>query len=220
MAKLSREAQLRQAKEAKQKKFLFLLVPLFLGLVVWQGPKSYKALTGGAAPPPPPPPTTTTPSTTPTAPTATAPTGTGVSAAPGGSGLSETDPVVDPLEGQLHSFSRFESKDPFGGLSESAGGTTTAPTDGTGDGSAATGARASIDVNGASEDVAVGHEFPTGDPAFRLVSVSSRGAEIGIVSGSFSSGSDTIRMTVGETLVLVSETDGTRYVIRLDSVSG
>jgi hypothetical protein len=215
MAKLSQEARIRQAKEAKQKKFLLLLVPVFLGLVVWQGPKSYKALTGGAAPPPPPPVTTTTPVTTPTTPT-TAPTGVGVSAAPGGSGLNETDPLVSPLEGQLVSFSRFESKDPFGGLEQAEETTTTTtPTDG----GAVTGARAAVSVNGSSEDVAVGDEFPAGDPAFRLVSVTSRAAKIGLVSGSFSTGSETIEIAVGETLILIAETDGTRYVVRLESVA-
>ena len=42
-AKRRAEAMLR-AKEAKQKKLLLVLVPIFLGLAVWQGPKMYKQL--------------------------------------------------------------------------------------------------------------------------------------------------------------------------------
>ena len=46
------EAALLKQKEAKQKKVLFLLIPLFLGLMAWQGPKTYKSLMGGSTPPP------------------------------------------------------------------------------------------------------------------------------------------------------------------------
>ena len=34
------QAALLKQKEAKQKKVLFVLVPVFLGLAVWQGPKT------------------------------------------------------------------------------------------------------------------------------------------------------------------------------------
>ena len=46
MAKRPTEAIIRAQKEAKQKKLLLLLLPLFLGLVVWQGPKMFHALKG------------------------------------------------------------------------------------------------------------------------------------------------------------------------------
>jgi hypothetical protein len=215
MARQSREAALSKAKAAKQKKLLFLLVPIFLGLAVWQGPKTFKALTGGNAASPPP--SLTLPA--PTTPAVTTP------AAPGptsGSGLNETDPVIDPLEGQLVSFSSFESKDPFAGLGDDPAATTTT-SDGattTTDGSETdTAARAVIDVNGSSEDVAVADDFPASDPAFRLISVEGDTAKIGLVSGSFSTGTETIVIDVGETYILVSETDGSRYVIRLVSVA-
>ena len=54
-------AALLKQKEAKQKKVLFVLVPVFLGLAVWQGPKTYHSLMGGSTPPP-----TTAPTTAPT----------------------------------------------------------------------------------------------------------------------------------------------------------
>jgi hypothetical protein len=213
MARQSREAALTQAKAAKQKKLLFVLVPVFLGLAVWQGPKTLKALTGGnaaSAPPAATLPAATTPVAT--IPTATLP--------DTGSGLNETDPLIDPLEGQLVSFSTFESKDPFAGLGEGGAPTTTpdeTPTTGGEEPDTAT--RAVIEVNGSSEDVAVGDDFPASDPAFRLIAVEGATVAIGLVSGSFSTGTEVIKIDVGETYILVSETDGSRYVIRLVSVA-
>ena len=43
MASAKRNAEARlKAKEAKQKKLLFVLVPIFLGLAVWQGPEDVR----------------------------------------------------------------------------------------------------------------------------------------------------------------------------------
>jgi hypothetical protein len=213
MARQSREAALTQAKAAKQKKLLFVLVPVFLGLAVWQGPKTLKALTGGNAASAPPAATLPTPTT----PAATIPTATLPDT---GSGLNETDPLIDPLEGQLVSFSSFESKDPFAGLGDDGAPTTTpdeTPTTGGEEPDTAT--RAVIEVNGSSEDVAVGDDFPASDPAFRLIAVEGATVAIGLVSGSFSTGTEVIKIDVGETYILVSETDGSRYVIRLVSVA-
>ena len=50
MAKKGEEI-LRQRKEAKQKKLLFVLGPIFLLLMVWQGPGYVKMLTGGGSEP-------------------------------------------------------------------------------------------------------------------------------------------------------------------------
>ena len=50
MAKRS-AADIANAKEAKQKKILLVLLPFFLLLVAWQGPKMYKALFAPPAPP-------------------------------------------------------------------------------------------------------------------------------------------------------------------------
>ena len=48
MAKPKTEEILRRQKEAKQKKLLFVLAPIFLLLMVWQGPGYLKMLTGGS----------------------------------------------------------------------------------------------------------------------------------------------------------------------------
>ena len=68
---------LRKKKEHKQKIILIALAPVLLGLLAWQGPKTYKSLTAGAATPPPPPVVTTT------TPTTTGPTPAGFPGSPG-----------------------------------------------------------------------------------------------------------------------------------------
>ena len=196
---------LRQAKERKQKIILIALAPVFLGLLVWQGPKTYKSLTAGAATPPPTPVTTTTP----TLPTGT-PTPTGSPTNP--TGLPDSDPLLSPGTGQLVVFSRFVGKDPFRAKPTiSVGDDSDQPT------GAAT--EATLEVNGVSEAVKVGDVFPESDAAFRLVAVGTDTAQIGLATGTFSNGQETMTLKVGEELVLISEPDETRYAIKLISVA-
>ena len=197
---------LRQAKERKQKIILIALAPVLLGLLAWQGPKTYKSLTAGAATPPPPPVTTT-------APTLPGPTGTPTPTAnaTNPTGLPDSDPLLSPEIGQLVVFSRFVSKDPFRAKPTiSVGDDSDQPT------GAAT--EATLEVNGASEAVRVGDVFPESDGAFRLVAVGTDTAQIGLASGTFSNGQETMSLKVGEELVLISEPDGTRYAIKLISI--
>jgi hypothetical protein len=195
MAKRPTEAQIRAAKDAKQKKVLLVLLVPFIGILAWQGPKTYNALMGGTPPPPP----ITAPPVTPatTTPTTTAP-----GTEPGG--LPESDPQLDPLDGQLVSFSRFSGRDPF--VMPSIGSTQSQS------------AGATIEVNGESEDVAINDPFPASDPTFKLVSVTDSSANIGLVSGTFSNGQETITINVGETLELAAD-DGTRYAIKVVSIA-
>jgi hypothetical protein len=201
MAKQPSEAALRAQKEAKQKKLLLILIVPFIALLAWQGPKTFKALQGGS---PPPPPTSAVPAT----PTTTVPTGTPTVPSTGadqGGVLPDSDLQPDLLDGQLLSFSRFSGRDPFVRV--------TPPSS-----SQAASEGAAIEVNGTSENVGISDPFPASDPTFRLVSVTETAAVIGLVSGSFSNGDDTITINVGETLVLAAD-DGTRYAIKIVSVS-
>lgn len=202
MARRPSAADLFAEKQAKQKKLLFILVPLFLGLLVWQGPKTFKAFTGGAAAPPPAVPAGTTTTTPSPAPGTPAPSG------GGSSSLPDSDVRPDPLDGQLVSFSRFPGRDPFAIVSSprASGGS------GTPAASAAT-----VEVNGSGESVSIGDSFPASEPTFKLVSVEGQIANIGLVSGTFSNGAETIAISVGETLVLVAD-DGARYAIKLVSL--
>lgn len=200
MARQPSEAALRAQKDAKQKKLLIILIVPFIALLAWQGPKTFKALQGGS----PPAPTSAVPAT----PTTSVPTGTPILPGTGsdqGGVLPDSDPQPDRLDGQLLSFSRFSGRDPFAPVGSSSSGQSAAG--------------ATIEVNGTSEDVRVDDSFPASDPTFKLVSVTETAAVIGLVSGSFSNGDDTITINIGETLVLAAD-DGTRYAIKIISVAG
>jgi hypothetical protein len=193
-------ADIQKAKEAKQKKLLLLLLPLFLALVAWQGPKMYKSLF--AEPAPEAAPAATTPS--PTAPGAPST----ASAAPPAGGLADSEPLPSARSDQLLSFSRFTARDPF-----IAPGGAAPPTSGT---SQLTNT-AQIEVNGQSEEVVHGAAFPTADPVFRLANVTESGVEVGLASGTFDDGRQTVAIAVGEQVQLVGD-DGTSYTVRVVSV--
>jgi hypothetical protein len=194
-------ADIQKAKEARQKKLLLLLVPLFLGLVAWQGPKMYKAFFAQPAPEATPV-TTTAPSTVPGAPTT-------VPAAPAAGGLADSEPLPSARSDQLLSFSRFTARNPFiapgGGAAPPASGTSQLTN------------TALIEVNGQSEEVVYGATFPTGDPVFRLANVTESGVEVGLASGSFDDGRQTVAIAVGEQVQLVGD-NGTSYTVRVVSV--
>ena len=205
---------LEKQKEAKQKKMLLVLAPVLLALIAWQGPKTVKAFTGGeAAPPAPVPVATTTPA---------APAGPATSAAPAAgapAGLPETEQPYEALDGQLISFSRFDGRDPFDQSYAPATAPAADPSGGGADTSAEAPNTAEVEVNGAGETVSIGEAFPASDPNFELISISGQTAMIGLVSGSFSNGAETIAIEVGETLVLVADPDQTRYAIKIVGVA-
>ena len=193
-------ADIQKAKEAKQKKLLLLLIPLFLGLVVWQGPKMYKSLF--AQPVPEATPAATTPSSAVPGTPTTAP------EAPPTGALSDSEPLPTARSDQLLSFSRFTARNPFVAPSGAA-----PPPSGT---SQLTNT-AVIEVNGQSEEVAYGATFPIADPVFRLANVTESGIEVGLANGSFDDGRQTAAISIGEQVQLVGD-DGTSYTVRLVSV--
>ena len=214
-AKKTAEAALK-AKEAKQKKVLIVLAPIFLGLAVWQGPKMYGALFGGSPPPEAAPVATT-------APTSTTPVPPGTTPPPAGQ-LADTDVPPPPSPTKLISFSLFYGRDPF--LSphppSESSPTTPSPTPTTpGSGSGGSGEEeltAVIETNGVSETVSLGEEFPASDPTFTLVALTLEGATIGVVQGMFETGDATIEIEVGEEVTLVAAPDSTQYVVKLVDV--
>jgi len=211
------EAALLKQKEAKQKKVLFLLIPLFLGLMVWQGPKTYKSLMGGSTPPP----TTALPTTT--APTpGSAPSTPGAGAVVPPSQLVDTDAPPSLMDGQMSNLGVFPGRDPFSGgaIAPSAGDASTNGTGtGTGTNSTTTPTSARVEVNGAPEDVSIGDTFPESDPAFKLVSVTASAAMISLASGAtFTNGDQSEQIKVGETLTVVGD-DGSTFSIKLVSTS-
>ena len=221
MASKKVQAALLKQKEAKQKKVLFLLVPIFIGLIAWQGPKTFKAVTGGNAPPP----TTAAPLTT--APTpGSAPSTPGVGAVAPAGQLVDTDAPPSLMDGQMSNLGVFPGRDPFSGgvitpgvgdVSTGGGGTGTGT--GTGTTSTTTPTSARVEVNGAAENVSIGDAFPESDPAFKLVSVTASSAMIALASGAtFTNGDRSEQIKVGETLTVVGD-DGSNFSIKLVGTS-
>jgi hypothetical protein len=214
MASKKAAAALLRQKEAKQKKVLFVLVPVFLALIAWQGPKTFKAVTGGNAPPPTP--TTAAPATTTGAPTPGSAPSTPGAGAPASSDLVDTDAPPSALAGQLTNFSVFPGRDPFSGGSTSSGTSGGTTTGGTSTGATPTSAK--IEVNGSTEDVTIAGTFPRSDPVFKLVSLTSTSALISLASGAkFTNGDTGEEIKVGESLT-VNGDDGSSFTIKLLSV--
>jgi hypothetical protein len=210
MASKKVQAALARQKEAKQKKVLFLLLPLFLGLMAWQGPKTYKSLMGGTTPPP-----VTAPAPRATAPTpGSAPSTPGAGAVVPSSQLVDTDTPPSALEGQLDNLGVFPGRDPFSGGAVAP----VAPTGGTSTGgttSTATPTTARFEVNGATQDVSIAGTFPEDDPVFKLISVTEDSALVGLTSGkNFTNGDPSEQITVGETLSVTGD-DGSTFSIKL-----
>ena len=216
MASKKAAAALLKQKEAKQKKVLFVLAPVLLALVAWQGPKTFKAVTGGSTPPPPP--ATATP-TTPGAPTPGSAPSTPGAGAPASSQLVDTDTPPSALAGQLTNFSVFPGRDPFsGGATSSSGTSAGTSTDSTGTTTGATPTSAKIETNGNTEDVSIAGTFPNSDPVFKLVSLTANSALISLSSGAkFTNGDASEEIKVGETLT-VNGDDGSSFSIKLLSV--
>jgi hypothetical protein len=242
MAKRKAGEILRKQKEAKQKKLLLVLVPIFVLLVVWQGPSYLKMLKGSDEPAA----TETTGETVPTgtapdpsvapAPSTATPDGGTPAASPiGAAVLADSDRPSTADTGQLVSFDRFRSKDPFRQIvkdddgSGDTGGTVTAPTNpggGSGSGGGSGGGSddglapvsAVLEVNGVKQKVELDGAFPESEELFKLVRLSRTSAWIGLVTGEFSNGKDSIEVDVGDTLNLVSQPDGIRYTIKVVSI--
>ncbi len=245
MARKKKTADAAKDKAAKQKKILILLV-VFLALAVAYAMKTMSSLnsgsTGGSGKPqavaagqiaPP----SSAPAALPAAPSLAAtplpvdPAAT--AAAPSGTDASSLVSVVVPKagQGQLESFTRFASKDPF------AAGLPATPSSGGSKGSGSSGSgstpttppappspppsSAVISVNGSSESVSSGMNFPAANPVssanglFQLVSLTAHAAKVAIVGGSYAGGSPTVTLKENKPVTLVNTADGTRYTLVL-----
>jgi hypothetical protein len=169
-----------------------------------------------------------------------------VASSAGGDGLVDPDAVPAPTSGQLLSFGLFRTKDPFrqqldvngptgaAGVTSGTSGTKTkqpkGPTGATGPktsgGSTTTvppvrvvPTTAVISLNGSPETVQVGGSFPSSDPVFELVSLTGKTAKVGIAGGSLESGAAAVTLQKNKPVTLLNTADGTRYVLRLLSIS-
>jgi hypothetical protein len=213
---------------------------LLLAILAFQVPRTMAMLNAKPAPPPP---AAVAPGAVPSDPSVLpTPGAVGGGAAPAASGdgtLVDSDPRPTPAVGQLVTFGRFASKDPFveqvdetlpGG---GGGGSTPAPSGPTappvvvgvvpgaptgGSSSPGIASSAVISVNGLQETVTPGGEFPKDSPVFRLVKLVGGEARIGIAGGALASGSPTLTLRKGKAVTLVNTADGTRYELKLVSV--
>jgi len=224
-----------KAKQKRQKVIAAVLGVLFVGVLAFQVPRVMKMMKTPPNPHANDSVTTTTATGTPSlaAPTlrgaeqpATIDPTTGAPVA-----VSATPPVQD---GQLASFSRFASKDPFNQqLSDDKGSSPTSSSSGGGSGSGSAGSggtssppqiprgskpqpgSAVISVNGTLYTVATASDFPQANPLFHLVSVRAHSATISIAGGTYSSGAATVTLKENKPVTLVNTADGTRYTLIL-----
>jgi hypothetical protein len=223
-----------QAKARKQKILIAVLGVVFLAVMAYQAP-TILGVFGGSSSEAAEPVATAPPVPAPLTPAAAA------TPAQGSATLIDSDVAPEPANGQLLSFDRFESKDPFvqqvgrGGdtPAPSGGGTAPAPAqnkptltpvapkEGGTDAPPAPAPlpevrAATISVNGNLSTVAVSATFPESDPIFKLVALTRKAAKIGIVGGAYASGSQTITLKKGgKPVTLMNTADGTTYVLRL-----
>jgi hypothetical protein len=226
-----------KAKAKRQKIVAIVGAVILVALLAWRVPQMMSIL--NKKPPPGSNPTVATPSpVAPAVPGAPAAPGAAPIAAPAEE-LADTDPAPVAGPGQLVSFGRFVSKDPFvqqtgKQCANDSGQTIACPTSG---GSAsrskpkqpikestpelsvqpatpptkASTASVQISVNGASEGVSLGATFPVSDPIFKLVAATGKTAKIAIDGGSYASGAATITLKKGQPVTLANTADGTRY---------
>ncbi len=160
----------------------------------------------------------------------------GAAVATSADGVSDPSNPLPPNAGQLVSFSKFKSKDPFHQqIADCASGCASASTPASSNpvstanpnkepslliahGSTpvpGTATSATISVNGTRSTVTVGSAFPAAAPVFTLVSLTAGAAKIGIAGGAYENGAATVTLKKGKTVTLMNTANGTRYVLRL-----
>ena len=238
---MATKPDLKAQKARKQKIILAVGGVLLIGVLAFQLPKLLKhsSSTSAAAP------TTVATSAgaqTPNGGTVTPPSSpsapVNVSASKSSAQLAGVvlSPATTPPagQGQLWSFSRFKSKDPFvpqvkdssvssgttaagpsGGKTTTSGGTTGATgAAGTPPTVAAPIAYATLLVNGRPQQLTLKEQFPKADPTFVLVKLIGENARIGVAGGSFTAG-NTVLLRLGKKVTLMNTTTGQRYVVKL-----
>jgi pyruvate/2-oxoglutarate dehydrogenase complex dihydrolipoamide acyltransferase (E2) component len=223
-----------KAKARKQKIVLAVLGVVLLGVLVFQAPTILGLFGGGSSAQSEPAPATPA---APAAPVGGAPAApaTPTPAGPAAQ-LVDSDVAPTPAVGQLVTFDRFASKDPFAQQVGKDDGTTgqRAPEESTpkpkvtdpnpqpqpaAPAAPAAAESAGISVNGVTSTIGLGGTFPESDPIFKLTALNSRTARVGIVGGTYASGSQTITLRKGgKPVTLMNTADGTTYVLRLVSV--
>jgi hypothetical protein len=244
MSRKSRMQNVREAKDRRAKMMAIGGVVVLGAVLAFEMPKVLHHGGGNNAATPPAA-TTSAPGTGVSATPATTPPGTAAAAvlSTASTKLPNSDVAPRRLKSELFSFSHFAGKDPFvpqvsaaditGTPSTGGGAAQGAAAGASGSGGSASGGSASytapaqrtlaqtgavtIQVNGKVQTVRVGASFPSSNPLFRLVSVAHGVVRIGIASGSYTSGAQTVSLRAGRSLTLVDTADSVRYTIKLVS---
>jgi hypothetical protein len=236
-----------KAKEKKQKIIAAAGGVLLVGLLAFQVPRVMKQMNKGNGTPAAVP-TVSTPATPSATPPLGAPTtlqgeetATGAAGSPATESGSITSSAGAAMQGQLASFSRFESKDPFvqqvqeessaagstSGVDKSGGSSGSGSGSGSSSGSTSAGTQpapgsAVLSVNGTLMTVSPGTDFPqssTSDPnaapIFHLISLTATTAKISIAGGKYTSGASAVVLRVNKPVTLMNTADGSRFKLIL-----
>jgi hypothetical protein len=231
---MARRPTAAQLREKRSRTLVIAFSVVFLIVMVIQGPKLLKSLSGGSAAPVGGTVAGALPAgVNPSTPTAAAATG------------ASTAAVV--ADGQLSNLSRFAIKDPFHALVNvptpaappGAAAAATAGNPGAQNPAKASPAAAAaaavlptvtftatktppvppnaavVKTNGNRQVIFVGDDFPKTTPLFKLVALGKKNIRIGVLGGSFTSGAPTIKLPKGKRLTLANKADGSRYVLQL-----
>jgi hypothetical protein len=247
MSRKSKMQSVREAKDRRAKKMAIGGAVLLAAVLAFEMPKVLKHSGGSSSSPAAT--TTAAPTGVSSTPATAAPGTAAVAVAPTASAkLTDSDLPPRRAKSQLYSFSHFAGKDPFVQQVSAADITSTpsmpaaAPSGGSakagsksgGSGTAGSAGNVysapqqrtlarvgavTLQVNGKVQSVRVGASFPSSNPLFKLVSVSRGAVRIGIASGSYASGAQTVSLAAGRTLTLVDTADGVRYKLELLSAS-
>ena len=228
-------------KARNQKIILGVGGVLLVGVLAMQLPKMLKHGSSSSAPPPAT--ITNADGTVTTPPPVSTPATPGSPTAPINVSASKRSALVagvtlspattpDAAQGQLWSFSRFKTKDPFVPQvkdSSSAGPTTSSPSSAPGTAGGTTGSPsgtanppvaaalptfATLTVNGHIQKLTLKDAFPKADPIFILVNLKGDTARIGVAGGAFTAG-NTVVIQIGKKVTLMNTTTGQRYVVKL-----
>ena len=209
-------------KAKREKQIAAVLGVVLIALLAIEGPKTLKQLQ--AKPAAPVVAASAVASTTPVA-VAAAPT-------PSAALVSAVQPSVDA--GQLRTFTRFASKDPFkaqvsaAAVAASSGAPPAAPKKSTAPQAVKIPpppppTSAVISVNGELGTVLLDTDFPTAGTVFsrigavfHLVALTRTSAKVTINGGSYASGTPALTLTVGKPVTLQNTADGTRYTLLLE----
>jgi hypothetical protein len=237
MSRKSRMKDVREAKDRRAKRLAIGGAVLLVAVLAFEMPKVLKGHGGSSSSTPPAATTTTTPGYSATGTPTSTPVASAAVLPATSTKLTSSDVAPRRSKSELYSFSHFSGKDPFvqqvsasditsspSGTSSGSGGSSGTISSGPAPQTTAarmlarTGA-VTLQVNGKAQTVRVGRSFPSSNPLFKLVSVSHGLVRIGIASGSYQSGAQTVSLVSGRTLTLVDTADGVRYRIRLLSAS-